>query len=405
MKILHVSKYDLKGGAAIAAYNSMHAQRDLGLDARMAVGRKLGDDPLVSGPSYWGDKISLLRFAGEQFPGRLMGADRYDSRSMGLFGRGRRALFDGFEPDVVVLHNIDGVLSLRQLRDIRQPVIWRMHDLWAVSGHRHYEGGYHPRPARFGALATLIDKHLRNTKLELPARRKLLYCPPSQWLAASARKALGPAPQVVVVPNGVDVGVFRPTDRDEARAKIGIDHRGPLLLFGAASGPADLRKGGDLLLQALVSQRDELLARNVKLAVFGGDWPPDWSGAFEAISLGKIRERDRLALAYSAADLTIVPSREENLSLTVLESLACGTPVVAFDIGGMPDMIDDGRNGWLIPPFDLGALGQRLLATDRWSSLRVAARESILGRFDRASEAKGMLSLYRQLAPGAGRAC
>src|SRR5687767_10734601 len=95
MRVLHLAKYDLKGGAAIAAYNSMRAQRELGIDARMAVGRKLSDDPFVIGPSYWGDKLAVLRFAAEQIPGRIIGADRHDSRSVGLFGRSADSLCSG----------------------------------------------------------------------------------------------------------------------------------------------------------------------------------------------------------------------------------------------------------------------------------------------------------------------
>lgn len=402
MKVLHVSKYDLKGGAAIAAYNSMRAQRDLGIDARMAVGRKLGSDPWVAGPSRVGDRLALVRFAAEQIPGRLIGANRYDSRSIGLFGRDPRSLFGDFDPDVVVLHNVDGVLSTSQIARIDRPLIWRLHDMWAISGHRHYTGLYYPRPKRLAGLASLIDRNARDAKMRLFARRQICFCPPSNWLAGEVRAALGSGVDVAVVPNSVDAEVFRPCDRDEARSRLGIAHDGPLLLFGAASGAGDLRKGGDLLVEALCGVSGELAARNIKLATFGGEWPAAWAERFPAISLGRTSDRAKLALFYAAADLTIVPSREENLSLTVLESLACGTPVVAFRIGGMPDMITDGRNGWLVDPFDVRALGERLLRAAGSKAMATAASESIAQHFDRASEARGMAALFRRLAPTAG---
>lgn len=399
MRILHLAKYDLKGGAAIAAYNSMCAQRELGIDARMAVARKLGDDPFVMGPSYLGDKVALARFAAEQLPGRIIGAERHDSRSIGQFGRSWAALSRKFYPDVAVLHNIDGLISLREIRRINIPIIWRMHDMWPISGHRHYGGEYYQSPTRFGFVATRIDHALRRAKLEDPARPSIVYCAPSMWLADRASAALPPGAEVKVVPNGVDADVFRPHDRSSLRHSLGIDHDGPLVLFGASTGASDPRKGADLLAKALHNQSADLAARNVKLAVFGGDWPGELERLFPAIALGKTSDRARLAQIYSAADLTVVPSREENLSLTVLESLACGTPVAAFDIGGMPDMIEDGVNGWLIPPFDLAVLGKRITQVEQCKSMRRKARESILGRFDRLTEARGMLAVYRNLVP------
>jgi glycosyltransferase involved in cell wall biosynthesis len=402
MKVLHVAKYDLKGGAALAAYSSMRAQRALGLDAVLSVGRKLGSDPHVRGPSLLGDKWAIARFAAEQMPARLIGVSRHDTRSIGLFGRSFASLSRGFHPDVVVLHSVDGVLSLGEIERIPHPVIWRMHDMWAIAGHRHYEGGYLPGPKRLYGLAERLDKRLRAAKLALPRRRQMLYCPPSQWLAREASEALGPEADVAVVPNGIDTDNFRPVARGEARAALGIQHKGPLVLFGSASGSSDRRKGGDLLLEALAPRRDELEARNIKLCLLGGEWPVAAQAALPVISLGRISDRGRLRLAYSACDVTIVPSREENLSLMVLESLACGTPVVAFAIGGMPDMIEHGRNGWLVPEVGSAALGEALLSLDCCEAMRQTARASVIGRFDRESEARGMLALFERLI-GTGR--
>lgn len=396
MKVLHIAKYDLKGGAAIAAHNSVLAQREIGIDARMAVGRKLGNDPFVSGPKGWRDKLALVNFAAEQVVSRLICADPRDSRSLGFFGQRGSTMWSEFAPDVVVLHNIDGVLGLRDIRRIPAPVVWRMHDMWAVSGHRHYAGDYYTAP-RLSRVGASLDRYLRKSKTRLVEGRQLLFCPPSQWLAGEVRDRFGPAADVAVVPNSVDTAVFRSLSQKLAREKLGISHSGPLLLFGAASGTSDPRKGVDLLAEAMATYREVLSKQNVELLVFGGEWPSAYSDILPVRSLGKITSRANLSMVYSAADLTVVPSREENLSMTVLESLACGTPVAAFNIGGMPDMIEHGINGFLIEPFDVSVLGRALIDIECATSMRTAARHSILGRFDRPSEAHQMQSIFQEL--------
>jgi glycosyltransferase involved in cell wall biosynthesis len=351
VKVLHIAKYDLKGGAAIAAHNSVLAQRAIGIDARMAVGRKLGHDEFVAGPTGLGEGLSLARFVAEQLPSRLIGADRSDSRSLGMFGRSPAALLGDFRPDVVMLHNIDGVLSLDGIRRMPVPVVWRLHDMWAVSGHAHSLAGY-PEPRRFRRFAGWLDRRLMRSKDELLASRVIQFCPPSHWLADEVRQRFGAAARVEVIPNSVDTDAFRPVDKANARRELGVVHDGPLLLFSAASGMKDHRKGADLLIAALRSRRDDLLAQGTHLLVVGGELPAEFADVLPATSLGRIIDRKKLALAYAAADLTVAPSRVENLSMVVLGITRKRNAGRSVCHRGMPDMIEDGVNGKLVDPFD-----------------------------------------------------
>jgi glycosyltransferase involved in cell wall biosynthesis len=116
--------------------------------------------------------------------------------------------------------------------------------------------------------------------------------------------------------------------------------------------------------------------------------------------LGHVTDRRLLSIIYNAADVFAAPSRVENLANTVLESLACGTPVVAFDIGGMPDAIDHKINGYLAAPFDTAAFAEGIqwcLAQRDRNEIRTACRKKVLTAFSRDQETDRYISLYERL--------
>ena len=405
MKILHFSKYDRKGGAATAAFDSVRAQREAGLDARLYVGAGQGEEPFVDGPSGIGRALSFARFVVERLPFRLAGRSRYDARSLGLAGANAPAIARAFAADLVVLHNIDGLVKLSDLPRFHCPIVWRTHDMWAMCGTEHYVED--SRPYRSGD-ASRIDSRLsrwtfRRKQRIYPAIPSLTLCSPSRWLRDElAASHLLRARRSVAVPNGIDTGQFAPLPRSQARRLLGLPEEAPLLLFGSAGGSADPRKGFDLLVAALERAAPALSRSSARLVAFGGG---DVSGLpLPVLDRGRVSDREQLRRLYSAADVVVAPSKLENLSLTVLEALACGTPVVAFDIGGMPDMIRDGRNGWLVPPFDIdrlaSTLGDALEASRGREAMRGVCRETVVGRFDTKSEAAAMVGLFEAILGG-----
>ena len=181
MKVLHISKYDCKGGAAIAALNAVRAQREIGIDAIMLAGRKLGDDPNVVGPGPVAGILAHVRFAIERLPARIAGLPRTDTRSIGVAGIRLRSALRKFKPDIVVLHNIDGLVKLEDLPKIDVPVVWRMHDAWPLLGTRHYQQG--GGPSRFSGLFAKIDLWTEQRKRQALAKMpSLTLAPPSEWL-------------------------------------------------------------------------------------------------------------------------------------------------------------------------------------------------------------------------------
>ena len=226
---------------------------------------------------------------------------------------------------------------------------------------------------------------------------------PSRWLAECAQSSsLLESFRTEVIPYGLNLDVYKPIDTDMARGLLNLPRNIPLVLFGAANSTSNPRKGFDLLLRALnrleVKQSTELM----ELVVFGASSAEEGSALpFPTHYLGSFSDDVALALLYSAADVFVAPSREDNLPLTVQESLACGTPVVAFDIGGMEDMIEHQLNGYLARSFDADDLAYGiswcLSGNDRRAQLSVAARSVAEEQFSSERQAKAYMELYREI--------
>jgi glycosyltransferase involved in cell wall biosynthesis len=173
-----------------------------------------------------------------------------------------------------------------------------------------------------------------------------------------------------------------------------------IVLFGAMNATGDLRKGFNELVQAIQA----LKTGNVELVVFGSEKPESpHNFGFDPIYLGHLFDDLSLRITYNAADVMVVPSRQENLSNAIMESLACGTPVVGFDIGGNSDMIEHKRNGYLATPFkplDLAAGIDWVLTNPNYESLRRNAREKVIREFESSLVAKKYIRLYNQILSG-----
>jgi glycosyltransferase involved in cell wall biosynthesis len=221
---------------------------------------------------------------------------------------------------------------------------------------------------------------------------------PSRWLADCARgsAALGDC-DIVVIPNGLDLTRYRPRDRARCRARFGIPHNVPLVAYGAMNSTTDTRKGYSHLASAL-----ERLAESnssLRLLVFGGR---DETGATHGVPLhgiGRVDDDATMVELLNAADVFVAPSEQDNLPNTVVEALACGCPVVAFDIGGMPDLVVPGRTGFLAAPFDTAALADCILrALQAGPGLRASAREHAEAHYELGSIARRHMDLYRGLS-------
>ncbi|HWQ37916.1 MAG TPA: glycosyltransferase family 4 protein [Burkholderiales bacterium] len=415
---LLINSEDRRGGAARAAHRLHLALREIGVDARMLVQVKHGDEASVMGSrDVFGQLIAPLRPAADLLPTLF-----YPRRTKATFYPGwlpdsltRRV--GKLAPDLLHLHWISGgALNVRSLRRFRCPVVWTLHDMWAFTGGCHYDEGCGRYTEGCGRCPILgSSRNLDLSRLGWWRKRKayrnarLRIVTPSRWLAGLAGDSplLSRLP-ITVIPNPVDTRIFRPIARQVARDLLGLPQQCQIVLFGALRSTSERRKGFHLLQPALQALSRRQAQRKLCAVVFGASRPQEpVDFGMESVFVGTLADDIALALAYSAADVFVAPSTQENLSNAVMEALACGTPVVAFDVGGMPDMIEHRENGYLAQPFDPSALAdglQWVLEDDaRRARLAERARAKVLEEFEMSRVARRYLALYQEiLAVGPG---
>jgi glycosyltransferase involved in cell wall biosynthesis len=224
----------------------------------------------------------------------------------------------------------------------------------------------------------------------------------SRWITECAKqsKLLGDK-RIVNIPNPRDTDRFKPIDERLARDILNLPKDKKLILFGAVNAINDPRKGFKELSHAL----KKLKSKEVELIVFGSSEPqnpPDF--CFAAHYLGHQHDDISLQILYNASEVVVVPSLQENLSNTIMESLSCGTPVVAFDVGGNSDMIEHQRNGYLAKPYDAIDLAYGIdwvLNNQSYAELSKNARDKVLKEFDSSIVVKKYISLYQEILSNA----
>lgn len=413
MRVTFLNTFDSRGGAARAAFRSFRAVSALpGVEATFVTREKRTDHPGVVE-----DHSRLTRLYGEK-------ASEYDQRALKRQHPDRHRvpfsvnrLLDSVHetvratrPDLVHLHwPHAGFLRLESLPLLGAPVVWTLHDMWAFTGVCHYSGGCAGYLEGCGACPLLKSQHQDDVSARVYSRKRAVYArtnlhvvTPSHWLADLARSAplLAGIP-VDVVPNGLDTEVFSPQNRAAARAALGLPLEGRLVLLGADHALSDPRKGCATLLKALARAEAEAPEQPRARYVVFGNAQVDTALAQEtgALPLGPVHNDHTLAQVYSACDLYAFPSTQDNLPNTVMEALSCGLPVLAFTVGGLPDMIRHGENGLLVqsPACDMHDFIAALREFPQGQALAAMARNAradALRRFSLAALGKRHETLY-----------
>ena len=368
MKVIHLNSSDIGGGAARAAYRIHHALRDADIDSCMWVNKTTMVDWTIEGPSSKLAKgLALIRPHSARPLVKMLNTTNPILHSPAFLPSNWVKRLNSSDADVVHLHWIAGeMLSITDIRNIDKPVVWTLHDMWAFCGAEHYteefrwREGYHSgnRPAYESGFD--LNRWTWERKRQ-HWKKPMQIVTPSRWLADCAREsALMRGWPVTVIPNCLDTERWRPMEQTLARDLLGLPANVPLLMFGAIGGGRDPRKGFDLLTAAIEYLRGE--APGAEMVVFGQlapRTPPDLG--YPIHYTGHLHDDLSLRALYSAADALIVPSRQDNLPNIAVEAQACGTPVVAFDIGGLPDIIEHQRTGYLAEPFEAESLAQGII--------------------------------------------
>lgn len=406
LKILHINHSDIGGGAARAAYRIHHALRDADVDSTMWVNQASAGDWTVESPTSKLEKIAAR--VSTQVPGlftKMLRTENLINHSPAILPSQWVKRINQSNIDVVHLHWVQGeMLSIADIGRIEKPIVWTLHDMWAFCGAEHVawderwrEGyGRDNRPAHESGFDLNRWTWERKRK---HWQRPMQIVTPSRWLANCVREsALMRDWPVSVIPNCLDIERWKPMEQALARELLGLPADVPLILFGSHGANAAHHKGFDLLTAALGHLRGEI--PGLELVVFGQLAPRNPSDlGFPIHYTGHLHDDLSLRALYSAADAIVVPSRQEAFGQTASEAHACATPVVAFNIGGLPDIIDHQQTGYLAKPFDTQDLARGIawvLSEGNCENLGARARQRAVARFNSAAVASAYCQLYAE---------
>jgi glycosyltransferase involved in cell wall biosynthesis len=412
VNILLASSHDVEGGAARAAYRLHQGLKQIGVSSQMLVQAKTSGDKAILAPkTRLGQGIARARLSFDALP-----LKRYRNRQGTTFSvqwlpENVTKRIHQIKPDLVNLHWInDGFVQIESIAKLNRPIVWSLHDMWAFTGGCHYTDQCDRFTQSCGSCPQLQSQEVQDLSRSVWQRKAkawkaadLTIVALSQWLADCARSSsLFRHSRIEVIPNGLDTTRYRPINQTFAREVLGLPQDKHLALFGAMAATSDPRKGFHLLQPALQSLAQAGWSDRLELVIFGADrpqHPPEFG--MKVHYMGSFRDDLSLALLYSAADVFILPSTQENLANTVMEALACGTPCVAFEIGGMPDLIEHQKTGYLAQPYWIDDLASGIAWTiedrDRHSRLSSRCREKVEQEFTQARQAYQYQSLFEEV--------
>ncbi len=463
MNILQVSASDTVGGAAKIAWNLFQSYRTGGHQAWLAVGDKQSDDPnvLVMPNNACRASTPWLRVR----TGNLFSSHERRTKRAGpvcralafCIGRTRRHLCIGLghedfdfpatwclldlppsRPEILHCHNLhDPYFDLRVLPWLSRqlPVILTLHDAWLLSGHcahsfdcDRWRTGCGDCPDLTTSPPIRRDATAYNwrRKQKIFADSRLFVATPCSWLMGKVEQSMLASAllDTKVIPNGVDLSVFHAGDRWEARRALGLPQEAKLLLSTAKGQGRSPWQDYQTMRDAVVLASESFRGQRVRLIVLGSEKPPERVGETEFLFVRQ-QKYESMALYYQAADIYLHPAKADTFPNTVLEALACGTPVVATAVGGIPEQVKglrlperglsdghlnrfglDEATGILVPTRDPRAMarGMELLLEDKALRSRLGenAAHDVCERFGLNQQVESYLSWYEMIIEAKG---
>lgn len=407
MKILHMISGDLNGGAAKGAYWLHQGLLKKGIESRVLTNaNETMGDPTVS---------SLNATSWQRFRNGLI--HQIDKSVLGLYPHREKQIFSngltGIDflshpaykwADIVHLHWVNGgLLNVGDLAKIEKPVVWTLRDMWPMTGGCHYSLTCDRYNSGCGNCIQLkSNKRYDLSKINFNRKKKYLpenctYVGISPWLAQTARESLLLKDKDVrMIFNNVSSADFFPVDKQLARHILGITTSRKIILAGAQK-ITDPYKGFGKFLEAV-----SMLDRSKYDLLFFGRIDPETASktGFDHKSFGFVHDTITLRLLYSAADVFVAPSLMDAFGKTLVESMACGTPVVCFDATGPRDIVDHLQNGYRASAYDSGDLSKGIewvTQANSDGSLSEAGRKKAVQLFDTPLIAGQYHQLYTEI--------
>jgi glycosyltransferase involved in cell wall biosynthesis/tetratricopeptide (TPR) repeat protein/GT2 family glycosyltransferase len=423
IKVVHLCTHDF-GGAGKAAYRVHKGLQSMGMDSTMLVLNKKSCDPSV--------KVLQAQFSGK----RVISSDipRYESpvwvqhyekwcQSMAKYPNKQDGIdvfkdatsaipFDSIneiqEAEIIQLHWIAGMIDWPNVtHTLNKPIVWTLHDMNPFTGGCHYAGNCKKYMKDCGACPQLgsddendLSHHIWQQKCNAFRGLNISIVTPSHWLGQCAsNSSLFTQFPISVIPYGFPLNIFRPYSKAEIRKDLNIPESTKVILFGADYFCK--RKGFKYLLEALNQFGNKHHNEHVLLTF--GPLPQDEkiTSKLPILNLGPIDDENQLAKAYSAADVFVLPSLEDNLPNTLIEAMACGVPVVGFKVGGIPEIIDHQKTGYLVEPKDIGRLIEGiewiLKSSAQGYNFSKFCREKVLKKYEIERQARTYDRLYNKI--------
>lgn len=414
IKPLLISTFDLSGGAARSVFRLHKGLRNLQIDSQLLVQYKTIVDKSVWGaqtkPEEW---LNRARPTLDNLPLAMYRGKGGGNFALQWFPESVIAKVRNLSANIVNLHWICGFVQIETLSRLTQPIVLTLHDMWAFTGGCYYAQECDRYTQSCGKCPQLHSQRDQDvTRWVWERKRKawqncnLTVVTPSHWLAkCAARSTLFSHSRIEVIPNGIDISVYKPGERQKIRRWLNLPPYKYLIMF-AANSLSYWRKGSEYLKIALQHLQNSAIADKVELVILGAPTSDDYLHEYQQLGfpvhvLGNLHDDIAIALACAAVDVVVVPSTQDNLPNSVMEALACGTPCVAFDIGGIGDMVEHQQNGYLAKPFHpehLAAGINWVLADDqRHQVLSVNARMSVEKKFTQPQQAQAYTNLFTDI--------
>ncbi|MDO7253872.1 glycosyltransferase [Helicobacter cappadocius] len=406
MKILHLVSQD-SGGAGRAALRVHQALLDKNIESIMLVQQKTTDKPKVTrlAKTNFQKIIEKIR---PLLPSLFLLPYTHNDIFSPNAPSNRHLLktIASLRPDLIHLHWINnGFLNIADLAKLNIPMLWSLHDA------NPYTGGCHVIPNHCEKFKTHCQKcpllHSNftydlsyftfNKKAKIYPKLNITINALSKWITSCAKESmLLKDKSIINLPNCIDTKLYQPIKKILARELLNIELSKKIIAFGAINPMSIQRKGYHELKKALKLLKNK---ENIKLIIFGSAQGEDIEG-IQTLYLGHLNDDISLKILYSACDVFITPSLAENLSNVIMESLACGTPVVGFDIGGNSDMIEHKTNGYLAKDYEDLASGIEWilnLEKNNYEILCENARKKVCSEFDSDKVSLRYIKAYEKI--------
>lgn len=410
IKVLHLVSGNFNGGAARGAYWLHLGLNDLDVRSKILTNSIL--------TSEYNSVKSTSRSRMSVFIKRLKTIfDRYSPKllyklnsntafSTGLLGIDITKTVEYKEADIIHLHWInDSFISIKTLSKIKKPLVWTLRDMWPMTGGCHYS----LECTKYESSCDNCPQLDSNKNIDLSSiifNRKLKYFPKnirivgiSNWISNIARESrIFRNSEIITINNSIDCNLFFPIDKIVARKKINLITKKKIVLVGAQHLNA-YYKGFEKFLKAI----QKLDKNSVYICFFGNLADKDISNFdfdFEYKNFGFVNDTNFLQLLYSAADVFVAPSLMDAFGKTLVESMACGTPVVCFDATGPGGIVNHRSDGYKAKPFDIEDLAYGIkwvLENSQKNELCKLARNNATTNFDTKVSSKKYLSLYNEI--------